>query len=186
MNNKLIGIVAMDRNGVIAVNGNLPFKSKQDMAFFKSKTEGHNVIMGRKTFDTLQKPLPNRKNIVITRQELDTPFKEVYYTNSYLGALRSITHENTRDIYIIGGAQIYRDMLPLCDEVYVTVFNRGDLYPVDEVIFFPYGLDDDYGGEITINRCNAPLNDYFEYIDVVCEFVEDDGLSGTIYHLIKV
>jgi dihydrofolate reductase len=185
MNNKIIGIVAMDRNGVIAVNGNLPHKSKNDMNFFKEMTTGNNVIMGRKTFDTLTKPLPNRKNIVITRQELDTPYKEVYYTNSYLGALRSITHENTRDIFIIGGAQIYRDMLPLCDEVYVTVFNSGYMYPVDDVTFFPYHLDDEYGNEIVSSLSNSPLNNYFEYMHEAMRFVEDDGLSGSIYKLEK-
>lgn len=175
---KLIGIVAMTENGIIAINDELPVKSKYDMNFFKTMTEGHTVIMGRRTFDTIGKPLPNRHNIVITRQKLDTPHKSVYYTDSYVNAFRYVPLEEDK-VFIMGGAQIYRDLIPMCDEVYVTVFGYKVLNHYDKKLtIFPYGVFDKLGDL-------SSLYDYFENSEIIDEF-DENGLRHKILRFSKV
>ena len=177
---KLIGIVAMTENGIIAIDDQLPVDSKHDMNFFKTMTSGHTVIMGRRTFDTLKQPLPNRRNIVITRQKLDTMHKSVYYTDSYVNAFRYVPIEEDK-VFVMGGAQIYRDLIPMCDEVYVTifgVFEYKDINPYErDLTMFPYGI---YTGEDL-----AQLYEYFPNSDTVEEF-EENGMVHKILRFSKV
>lgn len=113
-------IVATDKNGCIGKNNTLPFNSKKDMKHFVNLTKGHDIIMGRKTWDSLpKKPLPNRKNIIITRTDISL-FKnsdEVIYVNSIDEAL-SIS----KNPFIIGGEQIYSQSEKYADIIYKTVF----------------------------------------------------------------
>lgn len=174
---KLIGIVAMTENGVIAIDDQLPMDSKHDMNFFKTMTSEHTVIMGRRTFDTLKQPLPNRRNIVITRQKLDTIHKSVYYTDSYVNAFRYVPIEEDK-VFVMGGAQIYRDLIPMCDEVYVTIFGYKVLNSTDkDLTMFPYGI---YTGEDL-----AELYDYFPNSDIIEEF-EENGMVHKILRFSKV
>lgn len=174
---KLIGIVAMTENGVIAIDDQLPVDSKHDMNFFKTMTTGHTVIMGRRTFDTLKQPLPNRHNIVITRQKLDTMHKSVYYTDSYVNAFRYVPIEEDK-VFVMGGAQIYRDLIPMCDEVYVTIFGCKVHKPADkDLTMFPYGI---YTGEDSAELC-----DYFPNSDTIEEF-EENGMVHKILRFNKV
>jgi dihydrofolate reductase len=116
MNRTLILIVATDRNNGIGVNNTLPWRLPEDLAFFKRITSGHAIIMGRKTFDAIGRPLPNRRNIVVTRNPAWV-HAGVETTNSLDQAV-AIAGEG--EVFIIGGAQIYRDAISLADRLIVT------------------------------------------------------------------
>jgi dihydrofolate reductase len=121
-------IVAMANNGCIGKDNDLPWRLPADLKFFKKTTLGHTILMGRKTFESIgSKPLPGRKNVVITR---DVNFKsegvDIYH--SIDKALEQLIDE---DIFIIGGAQIYEQTLQLTDFLYITRVNTtldGDAY----------------------------------------------------------
>src|SRR5690606_13326231 len=97
-------IVAIDENKAIGKNNQLLWHLPNDLKFFKQTTSGHPIIMGRKTFDSIRKPLPNRKNIVITRDE-NLKIEGAEVVNSLSEAIRSLQEEN--EVFIIGGAEIY-------------------------------------------------------------------------------
>lgn len=110
-------VAAASDNNVIGKKGALPWKMPADMKFFKNLTMGHTVIMGRKTFESMGRPLPGRKNIVITRNK---NFKAEGCTvlDSLTEAITMSTEEN--EAFIIGGAEIYREALPLANKIYLT------------------------------------------------------------------
>ena len=116
MNRTLTLIVATDRNNGIGINNTLPWRLPEDLAFFKRITSGHAIIMGRKTFDAIGRPLPNRRNIVVTRNTA-WAHAGVETTNSLDQAV-AIAGED--EVFIIGGAQIYRDAISLADRLIVT------------------------------------------------------------------
>jgi dihydrofolate reductase len=160
-------VVAMSLNRVIGANGTIPWHLPEDFKWFKRLTTGHFVLMGRKTFDSLPKPLPNRTNIVLTRaprklsREPDflakcgcTPLVGNWSRRLRRGAyqlgferiaerdvwlVRSVSklvatleaHPPAREVFVIGGAQIYAQLLPRCTDVYLTqVFREvaGDTF----------------------------------------------------------
>jgi dihydrofolate reductase len=97
----LTAIVAMDPNRLIGQNGKLPWRLPADLAFFKKTTSGHPILMGRKTFDSIGKPLPNRRNIVLTRDKnWQHPNVEVIHSIDEISNFDGET-------FIIGGAEIY-------------------------------------------------------------------------------
>ena len=109
-------VVAVSENGVIGKNGQLPWRFPADLKFFKDLTTGHTVIMGRKTFDSIGKPLPNRENIVISRlPRPDTA--DVKFAESVDQALQ---RAKKGKIFIIGGASIYRATVHLIHGIYLT------------------------------------------------------------------
>lgn len=113
-------IVNADKNWAIGSRGKLLFHLSRDMKFFKEHTTGAIVVMGRKTLDSLPggRPLPNRKNIVLSR---DPKFsREGVTVCSNGGELAELLHGVREDIYVIGGESLYRDLLPFCDTAYVT------------------------------------------------------------------
>lgn len=109
-------IVCVDRDWGIGNDGSLLFSIKQDMEFFKSKTIGKTVVMGRKTFDTLGKPLKGRKNVVLTHNP-DFKHEGVIVCRSVDEVLK-ICENN--EIFVIGGGEIYERFLPYCDKAYIT------------------------------------------------------------------
>ncbi|HEY1394101.1 MAG TPA: dihydrofolate reductase [Methylibium sp.] len=110
-------IAAVARNGVIGKDNNLLWRLPEDMRHFKATTLGCPVLMGRKTFDSIGKPLPGRRNLVITRNvEWLAPGVEV--ATSLHDAL-AVLHDAT-EVFVIGGAQIYAEMLPYADELVLT------------------------------------------------------------------
>ncbi len=130
-------IAAVARNGVIGKNQDLPWRIPEDWAYFKKMTMGKTMLMGRKTFESLGKPLPGRKHLVITRQTdyPAPPGVEVYQTIA--DALAAHPHE---DIFVIGGGEIFREMLPLADTLYITHIDQdydGDTFfpPIDPKIW---------------------------------------------------
>lgn len=125
-------LVAFDENRVIGKNNTLIWHLPADLKRFKALTTGHVIIMGRKTFESIGRPLPNRTTIVISRQT-DLQIEGVILANSVEEAIlkaKSITRE---DIYIVGGAEIYTLSLPLADQILVTQLH--DIFEGDA--FFP-------------------------------------------------
>ena len=113
-------IVAVDEDWGIGFNGELLEKIPEDMKYFKELTTGNTVVMGRKTWDSLPiKPLPNRGNFIISRE---TPLlMENKAIRMNLDMIKDTMEANKDENYfIIGGGQIYKELLPLCDRVYVT------------------------------------------------------------------
>jgi dihydrofolate reductase len=111
-------MVAMAENHAIGKNNQLLWRLPADLKHFKDTTSGHTVIMGRKTFDSVGKPLPNRRNIVISRNtSLHMPGAEVV---SDLESAIAMCDAN-EEVFIVGGAQIYRMAMGITDKIYLTV-----------------------------------------------------------------
>lgn len=170
---KLCLIVAQARNRVIGDEGKLPWRLKDDMAFFKRTTTGAPVIMGRKTWESLPvRPLPSRENIVLTRDwDYDAPGARVYASfAAAVNAARAMAAREGRDeVFVIGGAEIYAAALGLADRIYLTEvdatvagdarfpeFDAGQ-WSQGEVQSFPAGDGNDHA--FTIRRLDrAPVS----------------------------
>lgn len=121
-------IVAVARNRVIGEDNRMIWHISEDLKHFKAITSGHPVIMGRKTFESLGRPLPHRTNVVISRQT-DYRAEGCTVVNSLIAAL--LLFPATEEVFIIGGAQIYAQALPLADRFYLTEVDAdysGDTY----------------------------------------------------------
>jgi dihydrofolate reductase len=121
-------IVAMAKNRVIGIDNKMPWHLPADFAWFKKNTLGHPVIMGRKTFESIGKPLPGRRNIVVSRnREWRADGCDVFI--SLDAALASCT--SSEEIFVIGGATLYSEALPVADRLYITEVNvalEGDTF----------------------------------------------------------
>lgn len=121
-------IVAMDEKGTIGVNQGLPWHLPADLAHFKQHTLNKNVVMGRKTYESIGKPLPNRKNIVVTKNgDYDAPGCTVRH--SVDAVMAGINGVDT--LMVIGGATLYEAFLPLATHLYITVVHhvvQGDRF----------------------------------------------------------
>ncbi len=131
----LIGIVARDRAGAIGRGGVLPWHYSADMKFFKEQTTGHACVMGRKTWLTLKKPLPNRLNVVLSRAAEVEPRESVVWLRDKLSVL-SLKGYLRGDLYVIGGAQIFelfRDDIDrwVVTEIPLTVEGADTFMPPD-------------------------------------------------------
>ena len=109
-------IVATDKHGGIGINNALPWHLPEDLAHFKRTTSGHAIIMGRKTFDSIGRALPNRRNIVVTRNG-DWKHDGVEAVNSLESAQELLGEDRA---FVIGGAQIYQQALSIADQLIVT------------------------------------------------------------------
>lgn len=114
----------------IGFNNELLFRISDDLKRFKTLTSGHPIIMGRKTFESIGKPLPNRTNIVVTRQERKQ--EGVVFVSSIEDALEKAKAIDG-SIFIIGGAEIYKQVLPFADRLELTVVESN----VPATVFFP-------------------------------------------------
>ena len=109
---------AMDNNHVIGYNNQLPWHLPEDLKFFKSTTMGHPIAMGRKTWDSIGRPLPGRENIVITRNP-EFLCEGCTVLNS-VEALLEYSRQKADEIFVIGGAEIFKLILPDADKLYLT------------------------------------------------------------------
>lgn len=120
-------IAAMAKNRVIGKEGDLPWSLPEDMKFFRDKTKGHIIIMGRKTFESFPKPLPNRLHVVITRQrDYKTP-EGVHVFNQMDEAIefcKGQTDQWGEEVFIIGGGEIYKQSLSITDYIYLTEIDQ--------------------------------------------------------------
>ena len=117
---RYIAIAAMASNRVIGKDGALPWHLPEDLKFFRKTTTGHPILMGRKTWESLGRPLPNRRNLILSRTLPDQPGAEVLRG---LDALEALALEGP--IYIIGGAEIYQLLLPRTEEILLTVLTSA-------------------------------------------------------------
>lgn len=156
----IILVVAVAENGVIGRDNQLPWRIKSDLKFFKSVTLNKPVVMGRKTYRSIGKPLPGRTNIVITRQQ-DFAAPGILVApgiDQALSAARGDALRRDADaIAVIGGTEIFAQTLPLADRLILTLVHAnppGDTYfpPVDPAVWReaerlpqPKGPDDEYG-----------------------------------------
>lgn len=130
-------IVAAAANGVIGVNNDLPWDIPEDMKFFREKTKGHAMIMGRKTFESVGHPLPHRLSVVVTRQPgYTTKHPEVIIKPDLASAIEYCKGQTSKygdEIFIIGGGEIFKESMPLVDVIYLTRihkdFNGSVFYP---------------------------------------------------------
>lgn len=166
-------VVAMDENRVIGAKGGLPWRISDDLKWFKSVTMGKPVVMGRKTFDSIGKPLPGRENIVVTRsprwaREGVTAARDI--DEALAVAADGAARGGAEEVCVIGGAEIYRQTLPLAGRLYLTrvaASVKGDA-------FFP-PLEADEWRETAAGGCEAgPRNDYS------CRFFILDRVSATL------
>lgn len=129
---RLALVVAVARNGVIGKDGGLPWRIPEDLKHFKRNTVGHAVIMGRKTWDSIGKPLVERRNIVVSRNpELRFEGAEVV---SSLEAALVLAREHDEEPRVIGGAELYRQALPQATRIFLTEVDRD----VEGDTFFPH------------------------------------------------
>lgn len=138
----------MSLNRVIGHRNSVPWHLPEDFKWFKKMTVGQVVVMGRKTFESIGKPLPNRQTIVLTRSAVPIPGVR---TVSALGQIDPQAPEFVgRDIFICGGAQVYAQALPCCSDLYLTLVQRT----IEGDTFFP------------------PFEDRFKLIETVMDVPE--------------
>ncbi len=121
-------IVAMTKRGVIGKRNTLPWHISDELKHFKKVTDGSVVIMGRKTFESIGKPLPNRINIIVSKSMTESPGVEV--TSSFEEALNISSHYD-KDVFVIGGATLFQQALPFAKKLYISYIKKeyeGDTY----------------------------------------------------------
>ena len=124
-------IAAMSLNRVIGSANKIPWHLPEDFKWFKKLTTGNVVIMGRKTFESIGKPLPNRTTIVVSRST--NPIPGVQKVSDLRQIDPNAPEFTGRELFICGGAQIYQQALPICSDLYLTLVNRV----VEGDTFFP-------------------------------------------------
>ncbi|WOR14702.1 dihydrofolate reductase [Hyphomonas sp. FCG-A18] len=153
-------IVARARNGVIGVDGDLPWRLRDDLAFFKQTTKGHPIIMGRKTWLSLpRRPLPARDNLVLTRDHtfLAPGARVCTSVKAAIAMAKAIAGQSGRqEIFIIGGAMIYQEVMPLADKLYLTEVETN----IDGDVSFP---DFDNGEFEELQRLNHKADEHNQY-----------------------
>lgn len=122
-------MVAHDPNHVIGRDNQLPWHIPEDLAYFKKHTVGKGIVMGRNTYESIGRPLPKRRNIVVSRQE-DLKIEGADVVNSLEAAVR-LAEEVHEEVMIIGGEQIFKSILPKADRLYITLIHNefeGDTF----------------------------------------------------------
>ncbi|OZU90161.1 dihydrofolate reductase [Virgibacillus indicus] len=123
-------LLAMDRNHVIGLNNDLPWRLPKDLRFFKEKTTGQTVIMGRKTFESMGGALPNRENIIITRKQKEFP-ENVQIIHDLETVIEWNKENPEKEYFVIGGGNIFDQILPYANRMYITWIDEsfeGDTY----------------------------------------------------------
>lgn len=149
-------IVAMDKNNLIGTHlgtMGMPWHNAEDLKHFKETTWQKTILMGRKTFEVINKPLPQRKTIVVTRDQ-DITYEDVTICHDLDALLK--TYPQDEDLYICGGASIYKQTLPLADELiisYIPGEYEGDAY-------FPYINEDEFKCVETIQKETFEIKKY--------------------------
>jgi dihydrofolate reductase len=149
-------IVAMSEDGTIGDKGKIPWHISDDLKRFKRLTIGHPIIMGRKTYESIGKSLPRRTNIVLTRSRNFVAPSEVLKFDSLDAALDHCRQQHEELVFIIGGAEVYRQSLPVADKLFITEVHQratGDAQ-------FP---DYDRSQWIEVARVSRPEYSFVEY-----------------------
>jgi dihydrofolate reductase len=150
-------IVARSVNHVIGNKGALPWHMPADMKHFRKLTDDHHVIMGRKTFESLPGSLPGRKIIILT-QSSNYQAKGCIVVPSLEMALEAAEQANETEVFVAGGAAVYREALDIADKIYLTLIHKQ----VEGDTFFP-ALDDRKWTEISIVSYNPDIKHAYPY-----------------------
>ncbi len=151
-------IVAVSTNNIIGVQNKLPWNIPEDLKFFRDKTRGHTVIMGRKTFESLGSPLPKRVNIVISRHQ---NFEGVIMASTIDEAIKKAQkEESSKEIFIIGGGEIYKQSLDKVQKIYLTRIHKN--YEGDA--FYPEVPTDQFRLAEKVDRKADPDFSFLTYI----------------------
>lgn len=143
-------IAAIGKNNELGKNNDLVWRLKGDMKFFRDTTMGHPIVMGRKTFESLPKILPGRKHIVISTNEIKNDEIELYKSiRDFLVKYQNIDE----DIFIIGGASIYKQFIDLASKLYLTEIDASDEYA--DVYFPEFNKEDWDREELASNQENS-------------------------------
>ncbi len=148
-------IVAMDENRAIGKDGKLPWHLPSDLKRFKALTMSHHIVMGRKTYETIGKPLPGRKMIIVThRKTYSAP--DCMIVNSIETAIEIAKNNRDPEVFIIGGGEIFRQAFGYADKIYLTYVHaniKGD-------VFFPELDQGDWETIYSESRTNSEFDDY--------------------------
>lgn len=151
-------LVAMDENNVIGYDNDMPWHLPNDLKYFKNKTTGHTIVMGRKTYESIGRALPNRKNVVLTRSETNFPDQvDVIHDLEDIYTLNQAHPE--KELFVIGGGHLFKQVLPHADKLYITEIEaafQGD-------IFFPAFSSDDWKQTSKIKGKKDNKNNYDYY-----------------------
>jgi dihydrofolate reductase len=144
-------MAAMAENRVIGQGAKIPWHLPEDFKWFKQMTTGQIVVMGRKTFESIGKPLPNRTTLVLSRQGATFPGAQTITDLNQIDP-----NQETREVFICGGAEIYAQALPHCSDLYLTVVKR--VVPGD--VFFPLFEDQFVLEKIILDREEFSIRHY--------------------------
>lgn len=133
MRAKFSAVVAINRRGVISIDGKIPWRNKTDLKNFRKITWGHIVLMGRNTFDSIGKPLKGRFNVVLTARGLMTKPNVAAVDGSFITPLQ---YSYNGEVFIIGGAQVYKETADLVSRIYLTVID--DNQDSSSALYFPW------------------------------------------------
>jgi len=148
-------IVAVGHNNVIGSNNKIPWYLPADLKYFKKKTINHTLLMGRKTFQSIGRPLPKRTNIVITRDPFFTA-SGVLVVHSIEEGLELANQKGAQELFIIGGGQIYKESIPYWDKIYLTEVDID----IEGEVYFP---DVDLSDWELLSSESHPPNEKNEY-----------------------
>ncbi|HUJ11401.1 MAG TPA: dihydrofolate reductase [Verrucomicrobiae bacterium] len=154
---KIALIVAMTKDGTIGDRGKIPWHISDDLKRFKRLTLGHSIIMGRKTYESIGKPLPGRTNIVLSRSSRLAAPPEVLKFDSLDGALGHCRRQGEELAFIIGGGEVYRQALPIADKLFVTEVRQ---HVTGDTKFPEY----DRGQWVETVREDHPEHSFVEYV----------------------
>ena len=146
----MIAIAAMSGERVIGAGGKIPWHISDDLKFFKRTTLGHVVVMGRKTFESLGKPLPGRENWVLSRSA------SLEGTRIFRHPSEIVPPGDGREVFVIGGAELYAALLPRCREILLTHVNLS----VSGDTWFPVFEQEFDGGQVIESGSNYEIRRY--------------------------
>jgi dihydrofolate reductase len=150
-------LVAASENNVIGKDNQLPWHLPNDLKYFKNLTWGMPILMGRKTFESIGKPLPGRKSIVITRNT-EWKYEGVDVVHSIEDAIQKAESFGVKEIFVIGGAEIFKTSLSKANRIYLTRIHRD----FDGDVYFPEVSGDDWS--LTSSRfCEADEKNAFNH-----------------------
>lgn len=152
---RLSAIAAMSENRVIGHNNQLPWHLPADLKHFKTITLGKPILMGRKTYESIGRPLPQRENIIVTR-DVDFKAPGCLIVHSIDAALSVVQHKD--EVLVIGGALLYQQMLPLVQRLYLTVIHQAFVGDA----FFPE-IDQSKWREVERCDCNRDEKNPYQY-----------------------
>ena len=153
-------IACIGKNNELGADNGLIWKFSNDMKFFKEKTTSNVVIMGRKTYESMGRLLPNRENIIVTRNK-NFNIENALIFNDHESVLEYIKSNSDKIFYIIGGSSIYEYYLPLCSKLYLTEVKES----YNANVYFPEFNREDYLQNVLYEYCEQNINyQIIEYI----------------------